>query len=41
MGGVAPLVVLADVGKVRMSGSHWVPYVDGGEGVEGARGGQS
>lgn len=37
----APQVAPADVGKVRMSGSHWAPYVDAGEGAEGARGGQS
>lgn len=39
--GVAPQVAPSDVEKVRMSGSHWAPYVDVGEGVEGARGGQS
>lgn len=40
-GGAVPLVVPADVAMVRMSGSHWVLYVDEGEGVEGAHGGQS
>lgn len=39
--GVAPQVAPSDVEKVRMSGSHWAPYVDVGEGAEGARGGQS
>lgn len=34
-------VALAGVGKVRMSGNHWAPFVDEDEGVEGARGGQS
>lgn len=40
-GGGVPQVAPADVEKVRMSGSHWAPYVDAGEGAEGARGGQS
>lgn len=34
-------MVPVGVGKVRMSGNHLVPYVDAGEGVEEARGGQS
>lgn len=37
----APLVVPVGVGKVKMSGNHWVPCVDAVEGVEEARGGQS
>ena len=38
---VAPRVAPAYVGRVRMSGNHWAPYVDAGEGAEGAHGGQS
>lgn len=41
VGGGVPQVVPVDAGKVRMSGSHWAPYVDAGEGAEGAHGGQS
>ena len=38
---MGPLAAPADVAMVRMSGSHWVPDVDVGEGVEGAHGVQS
>lgn len=41
VGGVTPLVFPVGVGKVKMSGNHWVPCVDAVEGVEEARGGQS
>lgn len=37
---VPPVVPVAE-GKVRMNGIHWVLYADAGEGVEGARDGQS
>lgn len=41
-GGVgAPRAAHAAVGTVRMSGSHWAPYEDVGEGAAGAHGGQS
>lgn len=40
-GGAVPQQTPADVEKGRMSGSHWAPYVEVGEGVEGARGRQS
>lgn len=40
-GGAVPQEVPDDVVKVRMSGSHWAPCGDAGEGVEGAHGGQS
>lgn len=41
VGGGVPPVVPVDVGKVKMSGSHWAPCEDAGEGAEGARDGQS
>lgn len=40
-GGVGLLEAPDDEEKLRMSGSHWVPYVDVGEEADGARGGQS